>query len=194
MSSTYIFGFEQAGALAAFSALCAWACTIVPEKRVYKKYFPDNADDSMLLIYLMYNGLLHTVLLTVVLFYFFSNTVADTWQYIVGVVMLFLHLFLVKVRNTLFWKAQMPELAFTVSILAALPAVGYFITLINNHEHLYLVHTITFACYLVFAWGVVTFGYILRSFYNPKPNENTKAAIMRQTYVVPRDLLRRYRR
>lgn len=191
---SHIFGFEQAAAVAAFSAITVWATFQLPSKKFWKQY----KHASMVgLGFLRMVGILDAALLVVAAYYIFRNVLADTPSFIASAVMFFVHLFAVKMRNTLYWKVKRPDLGFYAGILAFLSAVGLLVaSIVHNTHGLYLVYTVTLAVYIVLCFSVTTYlGYFTSNWstiLNPEASDQwvfrgvfdpTKAAGFRKRFV-----------
>lgn len=155
---SHIFGFEEAAAVAAFSAITVWATFQLPNKKFWKQY----KHTSMIgLGCLRMVGLLDAALLVVSAYYIFRNVIADSPSFIASAVMFFFHLFAVKMRNTLYWKVKRPDLGFYAGILAFLSAAGLLVaSVVHNTHGLYLVYTVLLSVYIILSFSVTTYlGY-----------------------------------
>lgn len=147
-----IFGFNEAAAVAAFSAICAWATHVFPRSRstkaYYKKYNP-KWSTLMGLQWFRWGWVMETACLTLTIFYFAQNTPADSWNIIAGTVLFFAHLFALRTRNMLFWDARRPSYAVGVgSTGLILTTIGFYICmLLHNIQGLYWVPLIPFSVY-----------------------------------------------
>src|SRR5690606_26906185 len=133
-----VFGFNEAGALAGIITLCAWQMTRYPFRKSTMKWFETIMGVGLLRqltfgIPLVY--VLETALLTITLFYFWQQTLADSWQFITGTVLLLVYVFLVKARYLSFWEMRSPKWATTLGVILLLVGGAIYAPLIAGTRH-----------------------------------------------------------
>lgn len=177
-----IFGFNEAAAVAAFSAVCAWATHVFPRRKSAKAYFRKyNPKWSMYVLnWFRWTWVVETALLTITLFYFAQNTPADSWNIIAGTVLFFAHLFSIRVRNMLFWDTYNPRwtVAFGWPTLL-LTTIGFWISMIvHNVQGLWYVPVITFGIYSVHLLATLGWfhGFYRRWLFQEFPEQAARAA------------------
>lgn len=155
-----IFGFNEATAVAAFSAICMWATFVLPSHKFVRKMKVEESMEkpktrnsvwNLVLMWFRWSWLLETALLTVTIYYFAKNTPADSWNIIAGTVLFFAYLVGIKGRNMLFWNMYSPYMATMAG--ASLPfiaGVGFYISmLVHNLRGLWIVPLVTFSVHFV---------------------------------------------
>ena len=162
-----IFGFNEAAAVAAIATMCGYQFTRYPFRKSTSNWFVAVMGRIMgqrMFMGVPFTWLMETALLTLTMFYFFQNTLADTWQFIAGTVLGLSYIVLLKVRYMTFWELRDPRMTAFVGTLAvlvggalyapliagtrstpAVPPVGF--TLV--HEHLWYVPVITHSIHFV---------------------------------------------
>lgn len=151
-----IFGFQEATAVAAFGAFVFSQIlrSFPKNNKWYKQEKPTWAPNAVvfpIVWTILYAGL------TLTAFYFFTNTPPDSWQFIVGFVMFFVHVIANKMWSVVFWKYKNPSLAFSIILLLIATAVVWLVASIVGQTGLYYVPVIVIPVmitWLLFAAGL----------------------------------------
>jgi hypothetical protein len=121
-----VFGFNEAWtavALAAFNAGLLVHLDVAPPAKRHWFHKPEHLPDWAMAAWWLYHcvWVLVAAMLTVAMYYFFSNTPADSWQLIVGFTFAVIHVVTLRGWQQLFWrKAGSPELALNVLVWGGL--------------------------------------------------------------------------
>lgn len=149
-----IFGFSEATAVAALGAFVFVQISQTVLKRNGKRmmYYLENRPKSSPPSYVF--PIMWTILyvaLTLGAFYFFQNTPANSWQFIVGFTMFMIHVIFNKLWSVAFWDARNPSGALGILVGVLIPtAVVYLVASIIGQTGLYYVNVIMVS--IMLAW------------------------------------------
>lgn len=155
-----IFGFNEASAVAAFSAICMWATHVFPSQKFVRKMKVEESMEkprtkssmwNLILMWFRWSWLMETAALAITLFYFAQNTPADSWNIIAGTVCFFAYLVGIKGRNMIFWNMYQPGTATAMGLsLPFVSAVGFYISMcVDNLQGLWYVPVATFSVHFL---------------------------------------------
>lgn len=142
-----IFGFNQVSlALASAGFVASQVQPHVLPMRTYTWYHqtrPRWAPGTLLYYAQAY---LTGILLVLSLFYFFQNSVADSWQIITGTVLFFVHIVFLGVYFRTFWTHQNARMAFRICYGILFPtAIAIFVCInVGATTSLFWVADVTF--------------------------------------------------
>lgn len=128
-----IFGFNEAAAVAGIATFCGYQFARYPFRKSTSNWFVavmGRLVGGRMFMGVPFTWLLETALLTLTLFYFFQNTLADSWQFIAGTVLGLIYVVLLKVRYMTFWEMRDPRYTTYVGILAVLVGGALYAPLI----------------------------------------------------------------
>jgi hypothetical protein len=151
------FGFAEAGAIAAYSAFILFNLRFERPK--------DEDDDSRWVWALwMLIELIGSVLLIVTMYAFTVTSTPDSWQLIVGYVMLFVHIGFGMIQRSMLTFS----ISYWISVLVMIgTAATFFFVVIFDGASRQMVSIGTFSAY-VFLWICTIFGNWYRSMYDAK--------------------------
>lgn len=190
-----IFGFNEAAAVAGIATLCGYQFARYPFRKSTSNWFVavmGRLVGARMFMGTPFTWLVETALLTLTLFYFWQNTLADSWQFIAGTVLGLIYVVLLKVRYMTFWEMRDPRATaivggilvlvggalYTPLIVGtrstpAVPPVGFVL----EHEHLWwipvMTHSLHFFGLLVsvgFFWRF--WGYHYKKFRRHRVNKD----------------------
>lgn len=107
-----IFGFNEAAAVAGIATFCGYQFARYPFRKSTSNWFVavmGRLIGARMFMGVPFTWLIETVLLTLTLFYFWQNTLADSWQFITGTVLLIIYNVMLKVRYLTFWEMRDPR-------------------------------------------------------------------------------------
>lgn len=153
MSAT--FGFNQAAAIAAWAAFILVPLSKHSSAKSAIWYLKRRDELNLwwapgISFFPVFWALLTAVLVTDI-FYFTQLFTGDTWQYIVGFIMFVIHIFLLKIWDSVFWGHRSMIGAFTTFVFLYGTIIVFLICCIvgQTNVYLYLVPTLLTVCYML---------------------------------------------
>ena len=146
-----MFGFVECFAALGWGLLIFWQWTRYTSMNS-KKWYTSKKKDWMppAWVFPVAWTLLYTAL-TVMMYYFTHDTVADSWQLIMGFTIFLVHIALNKEWSVAFWDRESPTQAFWILVLLMLPTsiVLYIPFIVDNQTNLYYIPVILNSVYIV---------------------------------------------
>lgn len=151
-----IFGFPQATAVAAWTAVGGFQVGGGASAGGFHQTYLDNAPMWATEFAIACSYIMGSIVLGVTGFYFTYVTTPDSWQLILGLIMLLVHMMLRKLWHPLLFHGgvKCARSAMNLSFWMFLTAVGFVCAAwINANNSLWWVPLVTFAVYLIFFWA-----------------------------------------